>query len=160
MASTRPSTRSRTGAVKVLGGSVDVGGSSMEVRNPDQNQRLLVGSSSELRQQVGDGVERQQDSGVVQVEVGSGSSSYDSEEGSGDERSVEEQRELDPDVVQGVGKAVADRVFEDMPQSNSGSGEEKQNAEASDRGKEKIVGDVQSAPWVNLFRDNRNLARG
>jgi len=22
------------------------------------------------------------------------------------------------------------------------------------------VGDVQSAPWVNLFRDNRNLGKG
>jgi len=120
MASMRPSTRSRSGAVKELGRSVDEGGSSLEVRNPDQNQRLLVGSSSVVRQQVSGGVERQQVSGEVQVDVGSGSSSYEFEEGSGDERSEGDQGVLDPDVVQGAGKTVADQVLAVLPKTNPG----------------------------------------
>jgi len=160
MASNRPFTRSTSGAAKGLVRSMDEGGSSLEVRNPDQNQRLLVGSSSVVQRQVGGGVERQQVSGEVQVEVGSGSSSFDSEEGSGDERSVEDQGVLVPDVVQVTGKTVADQVFAVMPQSDPVSGDVKQNAEASVRGKEKSVGDVHSAPWVNLFKDNRNLGKG
>jgi len=58
------------------------------------------------------------------------------------------------------GGLLADQVFDHMPQSGPAVHGEKMGGDSSTRVSEKGVGAAQQAPWVNLFKDNRNLGKG
>ena len=55
---------------------------------------------------------------------------------------------------------LADQVFDQLPQSGPAAHGVKMGAASTVRAHEGTVGVDQKAPWVNLFRDNRNLGKG
>ena len=55
---------------------------------------------------------------------------------------------------------MADQVFADLPQSGPAIPGGNQAGGSSARETEKGEGSVLVAPWVNLFRNNRNLGKG
>jgi len=76
-----------------------------------------------------------------------------------------EQQELCSTRLKRIGNLVAQQVLDEMPHSdptaigvNRGGGSKAKVSSA--RVEEKGVGSEKMAPWVNLFKDNRNLGTG
>jgi len=67
---------------------------------------------------------------------------------------------LNTELIKDVGGLVADHVFDDLPQSSRDAAVGYQGGDASGRVNEKAKGDALKAPWVNLFKDNRNMGKG
>ena len=59
-----------------------------------------------------------------------------------------------------IGDSVAQQVFAVMPHSDQVAAGGNLGIDSSARVSEKGVGGVPKAPWVNLFKDNRNLGMG
>jgi len=91
------------------------------------------------------------------VEVNTDSSSYDTDNGNGDEGRSVEHGDLDSQLLEVEGGLVADQVLEEMPQSVPVSVGMKQGPDSlAKKGNYNGL----KAPWVSLFRDNRNLGKG
>jgi len=60
----------------------------------------------------------------------------------------------------GDGGPLADKVFDDMPQSCLGAEDVNRSGGDAVRGNEKGKDGSLKAPWVNLFKDNRNVGKG
>ena len=126
-------------------------GSTVDAPASVQNQQDLVESADEVRQQEVRG---------EQVEINSESSSYDTDNVNGDEGRSVEHGGLDSELLEVEGGLLADRVLEEMPQSVPVSVGMKQGPDSIAEEAEKGEYNVQKAPWVSLFRDNRNLGKG
>jgi len=144
----RPATRSRSRVVKDPGGRLTEGDSSAEVPPTVQAQQLGAG---DLRQQVRDG---------VQVEVHSDSSSSDSEDGDGVAGRSVVLGEAGSHFLQDDVGLVAAQVLDGMPQSGPVAVGKLQGPVSAAMGTQRSDGNVTRAPWVNLFKDNRNLDKG
>ena len=147
----RPSTRSRSGVAKEPGKKLNEEGSRVVAPPAIQSLQGLVESAADVRQQEARG---------KQLEINSVSSSHDSDNASGDEGRSMEHRELDSELLEVEGGALADRVFVEMSQSVPCSVGVEQVATSGNNAAEKAEKNVQKAPWVSLFRDNRNLGKG
>jgi len=152
----RPATRS---VAKEPGGRLIGSESRDEVPHAVQAQHIV--DAGESRQQVRDG---------LQVEIHSDSSSFASEDGGGDEGGLVDQEASQSHLLQAVG-SVADQVFDGMPQPapaavgkfqkpDSAAVGNIQGPVSAAEGTLKGDGMVKRAPWVNLFKDNRNLGKG
>jgi len=151
----RPSTRSRSGAPRDHDGGLIKGGSKVEVSGPVQIKQKTV-----VAEQVAAELLGQQDSSDDNEVSSHESSSGESDGGIGRIGKSGVKRGPNSELLKEDGGLVADQVFVGLPQSNPGAGDVNQNVDATVRGKEKAEGDVLKAPWVNLFRDNRNLGKG
>ena len=116
-----------------------------------QKQQVILDSAEEVRQQDGCG---------QQLENNSESPSYVTKNVITDEVRSEEHGDLDSVVLEVDGGTLADKVLDELPQSFPVSGGLKQAPDSLAKGAEKGVSNVQKAPWVSLFRDNRNLGKG
>ena len=88
------------------------------------------------------------------------SSSGDSDFVIEEEEELEKQQDLHSTLLEKDEALVADQVFAEMPQSDPVAVGVNQGGASSARVSEKGVGSELKAPWVNLFRDNRNLGKG
>jgi len=75
-------------------------------------------------------------------------------------KELEETGNLNANLSRPDGGLLADQVFDHMPQSGPAVHGEKLSAVDTVRGHGGTAGVDQKAPWVNLFRDNRNLGKG
>ena len=151
----RPSTRSRSGAPRAHDGGLIKEGSKEGASAPAQIRQKQAVDDQETAGFLG-----QQDSSA-DIEVSScESSSSDSDCGIGELEKSVDKRGLESDLLMNDGGLVADQVFVDLPQSSPAAAVVNQGDEASVRVNEKAKGDVLKAPWVNLFKDNRNLGKG
>ena len=83
-----------------------------------------------------------------------------SDSDSGDGERSEEHGGLEKEALEEDDVLMADKVFDDLPESAPAPPVVKLGAAPSGRVLDKDVGSVPKAPWVNLFKDNRNLGRG
>ena len=157
----RPATRSRSGVAK------DPAGRSIGVESSEELPPAVQAQQDPL---VGAGELQQQGSDGVQVEIHSDASSFDSVDGVGDEGRLGELGESVSHLFQ-EGGSVADQVFDGMPQPGPAAVGKFQGpvsaAVGNNRGHVSAAvgtlkgdGNVKRAPWVNLFKDNRNLGKG
>jgi len=128
---------------------MNVGDSSADVPPTVQPQQQGV---DELRQQVRDGDQ------VEDANMQSDSSS--SEAGGGVAGSSVDLGESASHILQDAVGLVAAQVFDGMPQSGPAAGGMFQGPVSAAVGTQKGNGNVTRAPWVNLFKDNRNLGTG
>ena len=83
-------------------------------------------------------------------------SDYDNEE----EEELEETGNQDSGLLTADRGQMADKVFDHMSQPGPIGPEVNLGAGNNVRDQEGDVGTTQDAPWVNLFKDNRNLGKG
>jgi len=71
-----------------------------------------------------------------------------------------EQQDLCSTQVEVVGEQMAQKVFDELPEPDLGAVGGNLGGDLADRVLEKGLGSEKQAPWVNLFKDNRNLGNG
>jgi len=142
-----PATRSRVGISKEVDGRLSEGASGDEASPQVPAQK--IGATDVVRQQVNDD---------VQVEIASASS--DSEDGGGDEGRGGNRMVSASRLLQKTGDLVAPKVFDGMPQLDSADIEKNRRVVSTVVETHKGAAPVKRAPWVNLFKDNRNLGKG
>ena len=147
----RPATRSRSGVAKDPGGKSGDGESRDEVAPDVQAQQEINVIAGEMRQQVSDG---------DRVEVHSDSSSVHSEDGGSDVVRLVDQGMSGSHLQQDNVGAVADHLFDGLPQSGPAAVGKVQGPVSAAERSQMGDGKVKQAPWVNLFKDNRNLGKG
>ena len=186
--SMRPSTRSRSGVAKESGKGMTDGGSSVDVPPPSLDRVLLEATAMDGRQQVGTGElwVSTSDSSSCNSIAGDDVEVQPVDQGVDVGGTVAGQvldelphsgptavgKNLEPVSAAGVSQKgnenihrgprapLADRVFVEMPQSKSAAvGVDRSHVSgAVDTQMGEAVGN--KAPWVNLFKDNRNLGQG
>jgi len=151
----RPATRSRSGAALERVREVKNGGSTVDATDSGQNLLNLA-----VAEQVAGEILSHLDSSE-DIEVSDDDSSCRNSDCAvvGDGKSVVTGGLISELLVDGGG-LVADQVLDDLPQSRPIAEGVKLGGEATIGVSEKAKGDAPKAPWVNLFRDNRNLGKG
>jgi len=142
-----PATRSRVGISKEVVGSL-MEDASGDVTSPHVHDQQ-IGAAIVVRQQVNDD---------VQVEIASDSS--DSEDVGGDAGRGGERRVSASCLLQKTGELVPPKVFDGMPQLEPADNEKNRRVVSTVVETQKGAASVKKAPWVNLFKDNRNLGKG
>jgi len=137
-----PATRSRVGISKEVEGRLLEGATGDETSPHGQSQP--IGAADVVRQQVND---------VVQVEIASASSDSEGSEDVGGDAS-------DSRLLHKTGDLEAHKVFDGMPQIESADIEKKRRVVSTAVETQKGATSVKRAPWVNLFKDNRNFGKG
>ena len=142
----RPANSSRVGISQEVAGRLSEGN---EAPPPTHAQQKLVGAVDVVWQQATDD---------VQVDVASASS--DSEDTGVDAGRGGDRRVSVSHLSPKTGELVAAKVFDGMPQLASADIEKSRGLVSAVMGTKKGADSVQRAPWVNLFKDNRNLGTG
>ena len=177
----KPATRSRSGQPRDLDGRFIKGGAKVKEMGPVQAMRQVV-APVQFGSRVGAAVSGRihQVQAVAEQEADLDSeqqassdenevSCHESEEcdhvssdanSDEEDEEVEEARNQDPDLCLAEGGLLADQVFDQMPQPCPSVSGQKLGAAGNVKVQEGADGDAQVAPWVNLFKDNRNLGKG
>ena len=169
----KPTTRSRSGQARDQVGRFTKGGSKVEETDPVLVKQQVAAAAQDqavfLDQQISteDNVVSAEENEVSEFDSDGGtiiSSSANSDLGIEEEGKSVEGKDLCSNQLEEVEGLVAQQVFAEMPNSNPVAagvnlgGVSSAGVFAGSLGR--AVGDVQKAPWVNLFRDNRNLGKG
>jgi len=157
----RPATRSRSGAA--LGDDRRVGKCGSKDVAADSARSHLVQAAVQPVAAVDSEQQESSENEVSTQESEEGdhdSSSDNSDFGCEDDEELVETGIHNPDLLIADGGLLADQVFDQMPQpSPTVPG---LNLGTADNARVQVgtEGAAQSAPWTNLFKDNRNLGKG
>jgi len=179
----KPATRSRSGQPRNFDGRFTKGGSKVVEARPVQAElqvaaavqeaeggnKIVAGGSGRI-QQVWAVAEKGADVALDQHESSEGDEVSTHETEGSDSASSDSVNEMEEvledsgnqfsDLPNAGGGQLADQLFDQMPQSGPSLPAVKLGAAGTGGVQVGAVGAAQVAPWVNLFRDNRNPAKG